>query len=130
MTIYTIPITPVSKPRMTKSDRWKKRACTEKYWTYKNGLRALFSAAQLPSNYHLIFVIPMPKSWSNRKRAEMAGKPHQSKPDKDNLEKGFLDALFDDDAAVWDGRVTKFWGYEGRIYVTEIEPITLENYGI
>lgn len=122
-----LQITPVPKPRMTQRDRWKQRRCVTRYWEYKDRLRDLYSAAQLPKSYHLIFVLPMPRSWSRRKRAEMAGTPHQSKPDKDNLEKGFLDAIFDDDAAVWDGRVSKIWGYCGRILIREIEPPTIED---
>ena len=45
---------------------------------------------------------------------------HQAKPDKDNLEKGFWDALFEEDEAVWDARVSKFWAYEGAILLREI----------
>ena len=30
-----IKITPVSKPRMTRADTWKKRPCVLKYWAYK-----------------------------------------------------------------------------------------------
>lgn len=37
----------------------------------------------------------------------MNGKPHQSKPDKDNLERALLDALFEDDAHIWDSRARK-----------------------
>ncbi|KNE88062.1 hypothetical protein PSTG_18543, partial [Puccinia striiformis f. sp. tritici PST-78] len=60
--------------------------------------------------YHVTFVLPMPDSWSKKKRTEMAGKPHQQKPDKDNLEKALLDAIFEDDCRILDGRVTKVWG--------------------
>lgn len=75
----------------------------------------------LPESYaHVTFVIPMPKSWSKKKRAEMDGKPHQSKPDKDNLEKALMDALFTDDSHIWDSRVTKLWGETGKIIIREI----------
>lgn len=47
----------------------------------------------------------------------MDGKPHQQKPDKDNLEKALLDAIFDDDSRIWDGRVSKVWGATGMIRV-------------
>ncbi|MBG3071584.1 RusA family crossover junction endodeoxyribonuclease, partial [Proteus mirabilis] len=52
--------------------------------------------------------------------SEMNGKPHQQKPDKDNLEKALLDAIFDDDSRVWDGRVTKVWGKRGQIIIQEV----------
>lgn len=71
------------------------------------------------SGYHVTFVIPMPKSWSKKKRAQHVGQPHQQKPDKDNLEKALLDAVFDEDSHVWDGRVTKIWGETGQIIIEE-----------
>ncbi|OCG77365.1 crossover junction endodeoxyribonuclease RuvA [Gilliamella sp. Nev6-6] len=113
-------ITPVPKPRMTQRDRWAKRKPVLQYFAFKDECKA--SGVTLPeSHYHIIFVIPMPKSWSNKKRAEMDGKPHQQRPDKDNLEKGLLDAIFGEDCRVWDGRVTKIWGNVGQIIIKNIE---------
>jgi Holliday junction resolvase RusA-like endonuclease len=62
----------------------------------------------------------MPSSWSKKKRQAMAGKPHQQKPDKDNLEKALMDAIYADDSHIWDSRVTKLWGEEGQIIIGEI----------
>jgi Holliday junction resolvase RusA-like endonuclease len=50
------------------------------------------------SGAHITFVMPMPPSWSKKKREQHDGKPHQSKPDCDNMLKALMDALFDDDA--------------------------------
>lgn len=109
-------IIPHTKPRMTISDKWKKRKCVQDYWAYKDDVNKL--GIKVPeSNYHVTFVLPMPKSWSKKKRSEMDGKPHQQTPDKDNLEKGLLDAIFENDAHIWDGRVTKRWGKEGLIII-------------
>jgi len=72
------------------------------------------------SCFHIIFILPMPDSWSKKKKEAMNGKPHQRKPDKDNLEKSLLDAVFKEDSRIWDGRVSKIWGEEGRIIITEI----------
>lgn len=121
------PITPMGKPRMTRGDKYKKRSVVLRYWAFKEECQIRRLA--LPECcYHLVFVLPMPASWSKKKKAEMYGQPHRGKPDKDNLEKAVLDALFDDDAAIWDGRVTKYWGYEGAILVGEIGPSpTLEE---
>lgn len=95
MKIYEI--TPIGKPRMTQRDRWHKRPATAAYWAYKEQVRLL--GICLPeSGYHVTFVIPMPKSWSKTKRAQYVGQPHQQKPDKDNLEKALLDAVFDEDS--------------------------------
>ncbi|MFG6090746.1 RusA family crossover junction endodeoxyribonuclease [Enterobacter soli] len=116
MKIYEI--TPIGKPRMTQRDRWHKRPATAAYWAFKEQVRLL--GISLPeSGYHVTFVIPMPKSWSQKKRAQLNGQAHQNKPDKDNLEKALLDAIFDDDSRVWDGRVTKVWGEKGQIIIGE-----------
>ncbi|EOF5040629.1 RusA family crossover junction endodeoxyribonuclease [Providencia rettgeri] len=116
MKILEYPIVPVPKPRMTKSDKWKKRPETARYWAFKDEVR--LHGLTLPEcDYHVIFTVPMPQSWSKKKQAEMNGKPHQQKPDKDNLEKALLDAIFDDDSRIWDGRVSKVWGATGMITV-------------
>jgi Holliday junction resolvase RusA-like endonuclease len=110
------PITPVPKPRMTRADKWKKRPCVTRYWEYKDKIKG--SGISIPkSNCHITFIIPMPKSWSKKKMDDMLGKPHQQRPDIDNLHKGLLDAIFEDDCQVWDHRVTKLWGITGSILV-------------
>lgn len=113
-------IDPVSKPRMSQSDRWKSRPSTDKYWAYKDRLIELYGDRELPETLLLIFTIPMPPSWSAKKKATMSGRPHQSKPDIDNLIKAFLDALLPDDAHVWDIRASKVWGASGSIEVREL----------
>ena len=45
----------------------------------------------------------------------MDGKPHQQKPDWDNLSKAWQDALCDDDSYVYDAHCRKFWGRTGAI---------------
>lgn len=111
-------ITPMGKPRMTRSDKWKQRPEVLRYRAFKDEVR--LNKVSLPeSGYHITFVIPMPQSWSKKKKAEMNGKPHQQKPDKDNLEKALLDAIFEDDCRIWDGRVSKVWGETGKIIIKE-----------
>jgi Holliday junction resolvase RusA-like endonuclease len=39
----------------------------------------------------------------------MNGQAHQQKPDADNMIKALMDALFSDDAHIWDFRVTNLW---------------------
>ncbi|MCP6014317.1 RusA family crossover junction endodeoxyribonuclease [Klebsiella pneumoniae] len=56
----------------------------------------------------------MPQSWSQKKRAQYAGRPHQSKPDCDNMLKALMDALYEDDSHVWDCRITQIWARKGR----------------
>jgi Holliday junction resolvase RusA-like endonuclease len=124
LTVYNI--TPVSKPRMTRSDKWKKRTCVEKYRSFKDEVR--LKQVTLPeSGYHVIFVLPMPKSWSKKKKSEMYMQPHRQRPDKDNLEKALLDALFQEDSHIWDGRVTKIWGETGAIMIIKDIDSTYTN---
>lgn len=115
-------IKPIAAPRMTQADRWKKRPIVLRYWDYKDQLREHMEGVDLPESYHIHFIIGMAKSWSKKKKALMVGKPHKQRPDKDNLEKGFLDALFSEDCEVWDGRVTKWWGYKPGIVIESIDP--------
>ena len=118
---YTVyDITPVPQPRMVQSDRWNKRPRVLRYRAFRDECR--LKKVVLPENYHVIFVMPMPKSWSGKKCKRMSGQPHRSKPDKDNLEKALLDAVYEEDSIVWDGRVTKVWGYTGKICVALIDP--------
>ena len=109
-------ITPVAKPRMTQSDWWEKRPCVMKYWAFKDLVR--LAGINLPDGYgHVIFYIPMPKSWSKKKRAEMDGKQHRSIKDRDNLIKALQDACYDEDKTIWDMRTSKVWSYDGKIEV-------------
>lgn len=116
--MQTYNIVPVGKPRMTQSDKWKKRPAVLRYRAFADEVR--LKVKDLPIPFHVIFIIPMPKSWSKKKRREMLGEPHRQRPDLDNILKGFLDALFEDDAGVWDGRATKLWGDVGQIIVSRI----------
>ena len=101
---------------MTQSDRWKKRPPVLRYRAFCDEVR--LKGLTLPdSGYHVTFILPMPESWSMKKRKQYSGQPHQQKPDKDNLEKALLDAIFTDDCRIWDGRVTKLWGEKGQILI-------------
>lgn len=111
-------VTPFGKPRMTRSDKWKQRPPVLRYRLFCDEVR-LHNIKLPESGAHVTFILPMPASWSKKKRAEMDGKPHQQKPDFDNLMKALMDALFDDDSHIWDARVSKIWGEQGAIIVQE-----------
>ena len=117
-TVKIYPITPIGKPRMTQRDKWARRRVVANYHSFRDECRIL--GMTLPKcNYWIVCVIPMPASWSAKKRAAMFGKPHEQTPDKDNLEKAILNAVYGQDKSVWDGRVTKVWGVEGAIIVRD-----------
>lgn len=110
-------ICPAPKPRMTQRDRWAQRPAVLRYRAFCDEVRA--AGVEIPeSGAHLVFVLPMPKSWSKKKRAAMNGKPHQQKPDVDNLLKAVLDAVHSDDAHIWSISAAKLWGEVGSITIT------------
>lgn len=115
--LLTLSVTPIPKPRMTQSDRWKKRGCVLRYYDFKDRLKEEWGGNPLPETFWIVCYLPMPKSWSKKKKAEMQGTPHKQKPDADNLTKAFKDALYPEDSYVWDERCTKLWADEGRIEV-------------
>ena len=116
----TYPITPNTKPRMTQSDKWKKRPCVLQYRAFKDEVRLL--KVVLPECHHVTFVVPMPSSWSLKKQKAHYGKPHQQRPDVDNFCKALFDAVFEEDSHIWDCRMTKIWGSNGEIRIREIKP--------
>lgn len=111
----------VSKPRMTRADKWKRRPAVLRYREFCDHVRER-SPRPVPTaeEYQLTFEIEMPRSWSRRKRDEMRGTPHRSKPDLDNLIKAVFDALYpEDDSAVHTLTMcTKRWADESRVTVT------------
>lgn len=114
-----LQIDPVSKPRMTQRDRWAKRPSVVKYYDFCDDLRILWGENKVPEELYIQFNIPMPKSWSKKKRLNMDGKPHQQRPDIDNLVKAFLDALCEDDSYVFFINASKYWSEQGSIEALE-----------
>ena len=125
MPSYTIDIVPVPKPRMTQRDRWKQRPVVKNYHAFCDELRLLLPLPmrrpmldQAIHELDLTFHIPMPeKSWSKKKRAELEGKPHQQKPDIDNLLKAWMDCLYRNDQVIWKVSASKLWSVKGAIEV-------------
>lgn len=116
MIIY--PITPIPKPRMVKSDAWKKRPCVLRYWAFKDEIKRL--NVKYENGSAVIFCRPMPKSWSKKKRAEMHGVRHLATPDNDNMLKALLDCIFDEDKHLWwYGPIVKIWANNGSITIIE-----------
>jgi len=109
-------ISPVPAPRQTRSDNWKKRPCVMKYRAFKDECR--LKKVELPKAFaHVTFVIPFPKSYSLKKKKSLNGKPHLQTPDLDNMCKALIDAVYSQDSDVYDIRISKYWGYEGKIII-------------
>ena len=80
-----------SKPNFVRTKRY-----LEKYFQYKDNLAAHGEKIGfiMPQDaFFLWFFMPMPKSWTKKKKAAMAFKLHKNKKDTDNLSKAIKDAL-------------------------------------
>lgn len=110
-------IDPVSAPRQVRSDTWAPSLHVRRYRAFKDHVRRL--GVQVRAGDRVTFVLAMPRSWSKTKRAQMDGRPHQQKPDVDNLLKALWDAVEKDDSHLDRVCLAKVWGVRGAI---EIEP--------
>ncbi len=118
--IKEYPVIPFAKPRMTQRDKWKHRPIVDAYMAFKDECR-LHKVTINPCGDHITFVVPMPKAWSKTRQLVSDGIAHQQRPDVDNYFKAILDAIFGDDSHVWDCRITKVWGREGKIIIQSKE---------
>ena len=113
-------VTPQPKVRMTRRDTWatdKVRPSVQKWRAFVQDVKRLGITVQ--DGDSITYVIPMPASWSRKKRAAMEGLLHRQKPDIDNIEGGLLDAaLPDGDEAIAElGAKRKVWGVVGEIII-------------
>lgn len=75
-------------------------------------------------NVDFEFYFPMPASWSKKKKIQMEMAEHTTKPDRDNIEKIYLDAgngiIWQDDCKVCSGSFTKVYSRNPKtiIYIT------------
>lgn len=118
-----LDITPVGKPRMTQRDKWAHRPVIDAYYAFKDdlNLKARAQKFALPDRFSVTFYLPMPKSWSAKKREDKNLAPHDAKPDLDNLVKALCDCLRSDDSTIWNVAAAKLWGEKGGITITTYE---------
>lgn len=100
-----------------------------RYWDFKDQVRDL--GIELPKmGEHVTFLLPMPKSWSIKKRDMMRGGPHEQTPDLDNLLKALGDSIYKNDSVISDIRITKAWADSGKILMKRssmpIRPVNSE----
>lgn len=127
---YIFDVIPVGAVRMTKSDKWKtnpnhadplkrQRPAVTKYFAFKTMLQLQAKQLNYELGKHLdaLYLIPMPDSWSKKKKDKMNGMPCESKPDTDNITKAIKDALKKDDSCVWWEKAEKRWAYKGSIII-------------
>lgn len=123
---YFIEITPNTKPRMTRRDKWLSppRPPVLQYRCFKDKIHAeceRLGIGELPSSiYSVKFYIKCPESWSGKKKREMNGKRHTTTPDIDN----FLKALFDS-MHIQDKHIAEITNGLGKYWSTEKEGILI-----
>jgi Holliday junction resolvase RusA-like endonuclease len=127
---YLFDVIPVAAVRMSSSDRWKtnpnhpdpkkrQRKAVTKYWAFKNVLTAQANMMKftLKKTVEVVFLIPMPDTWSAKKKEQMNGMPHETTPDTDNLVKALKDTLRSQDSDIWWEKAEKRWAYRGSIII-------------
>ena len=120
-----LQIAPVSKPRMTRADRWKKRQSVLKFFAFRDAIRQSSAWKTLElldmDSFKIVFHVPMPKSWSKKKKILHNGKPHNQTPDLDNFLKAWKDSVFSEDSVVWRVHACKLWtSGPGHIIVRDL----------
>lgn len=113
MTTYNI--TPVPAPRQVRSDKWAPRPMVVRYRAFKDEVRA--QRVDLPDCCFVRFTLPMPTSWSRKRKIDMCGQPHKQRPDLDNLFKALADAVHVEDSHIANAHMVKVWGHNGSIEV-------------
>lgn len=129
---YLFDVIPVGAVRMTRSDKWKtnpnhsdpmkrQRKAVKMYFDFKNvlTLQANLMKFKLGEYLDAVYFMPMPDSWSEKKKERMNGFPCKVKPDTDNITKAIKDALKKNDSDVWWEKAEKRWAYRGSILIYE-----------
>jgi len=110
----TLLITPRPAERPRFSQHLKGAYNSKSYSEYKKRLVELLKAKitegaiALPADYASVmvdFYLPVPKSWTKRRKAAAYGTLHRSKPDADNYLKAICDAMTEAEVFADDGQV-------------------------
>jgi Holliday junction resolvase RusA-like endonuclease len=115
---------------MTQSDRWKtnpkhndpkkrQREVVTQYFDFKNKIvqQARQMNFQLPEVLEVVFLVPMPFTWSEKKKVRNNKKPVKKRPDIDNYVKAFMDAMSNEDGNIWKIIAEKRYAFRGSILV-------------
>lgn len=116
-----LDITPVPKPRQTRADKWKKRPAVLRYRAFADEIRYKVGTMDL-NHTSITFGLPMPASWSQKKKEAMKDQPHTQRPDISNLLKALEDAIYAtseaDDCEIHSlDKVHKRWSDKGYILI-------------
>jgi len=122
--IFNIDPVAASRPRVTRYASYYPKAYNYFRKSFKELVCALNGTREARKgavSITIVFDMPMPKSWTKKKKFELIGMPHTQKPDIDNLTKAVLDGLngvwFKDDSQVSGLYAAKYWKEKGKITV-------------
>lgn len=114
--VFTVYHEPFGSPRMTQRDKWANRECVQKYHAFRDAIRRdapdMPDASQVAYLSWVAYFAPKPKFM------DRVGLIHRVKPDRDNIDKSILDALFKNDAGIGCGWIEKRWGLESKLVIT------------
>lgn len=112
--------------RMTQRGKWVNKSA-QRYLAYKNDvawqIKSQFNREPIDSPVRVIitFFMPIPKSWTKKRKAQALGTSHVYRPDLDNLVKGAFDAangiLWKDDSVVAELDARKVYSEEPGISI-------------
>ena len=118
-----IPIQPMGAVRTTQRQKFVDERA-KKYLEYKRHIAWLTrqhikTPTKNPILVEVTFYMPIPKSWSQKKKDHSNGAIHKSKPDIDNLIKGLFDSLnkvaWADDNQVYEVHSKKVYSFNPGI---------------
>jgi Holliday junction resolvase RusA-like endonuclease len=123
---FTYLGTPIGKPRMTQSDKWRRppRPEVARWFDFKTGFwSAAIEAGYRPQIDVILSVeatarIKFPKSYSRPLKNRLREQNHDEKPDVDNIQKAIADALTENDAKIYRSNVIKLWADAESLEVT------------
>ncbi len=119
-TLKILDIRPTPAPRQSRRDRWAPSKAVREYRAFRDHVG--YKIQELPEDFfHVVFILPMSESWSEKKKRATCGWPHKLKPDADNQVKALIDAVYRgrEDSHVWNYATTKLWGFTGVIMISD-----------
>jgi Holliday junction resolvase RusA-like endonuclease len=131
---FTVLGEPIGKPRMTKSDKWKKRPIVVYYRNWADAIRVACTGSADTKiddksiyGMRITFWFTTPSSWSAKKCKRAQGTFHRVRPDVDNCIKGVMDALFTLDSQISYIESFKMYAGAGEEPRTTVELISSES---
>ena len=118
--LQVLDIRPTPAPRQSRRDKWAPSKAVRDYRAFRDQVG--YRVKELPADFfHVVFILPMAESWSEKRKRAQVGQPHELKPDADNLVKALIDAVYRnrEDSQVWTYATTKLCGFTGVIIIAD-----------